>query len=196
MPKKFTLPEKSCTLGTKFTTTGDGEGAARDSQLVFALEGLMLSAKDLDKMLGAGAHERLFTKDKSQALVPFFGEDINEQKLAHKYIDCTVTLTLDGATVTAPKANISKVVLQPQIGGMTWMSCEIEAPAKLAHGHERIGKHCDLKIAAQLAFGEKPKLDKRQKALPLNEGEEHDTDAAAPPVNAKKPNGRHRPAAN
>lgn len=189
MPKKFTLPEKSCTLGTKFVTTGDGEGDARDSLVVFSLEGFMLSAKDLDKMLGAGAHERLFTKGKENVLEPFFGEDINEHKLAHKYLDCTVTLTLDQATVTAPKAKISKVVLQPQEGGMTWMSCEVEAPAKFAHGHERIGKHCDLKIAAQLSFGPKPDLDKRQKALPLNEGDDDEGQDDAPPAKSKKANG-------
>lgn len=194
MPKKFKLPEKPCTLGHKFITTGDGEGDARESLVKISLEGLMLSAKDLDKVLGPGAHERLFTKGKGDAIEPVFGEDINELKLAHRYVDSTVTLSLDGSSVTMPSSKIMGVILQPQVGGMTWMACDIEAPAKLAHGHERIGKHCGLKIAAQLAFGSKPELDKRQKNLPLNEGDDDEQaegyEEVAPKGRGGKSNGK------
>jgi hypothetical protein len=36
MPKAFSLPEKPCELGKKFTTTGDGEGAERKSIAKFS----------------------------------------------------------------------------------------------------------------------------------------------------------------
>ncbi len=190
MAKKFTLPEKPCTLGGKVISQSEGEGKDREELVTFSLEGLMLNAKEIDRVLGSGAHGRLFVEHKGEDIKPAFGDDINEFKLAHRYVDCVVTLTLDGETVTMPAAKITKVVLQPQIGGMTWMSCEIEAPAKLADGIEEIGKHGDLKIAAQLAFGQKPVLDKRQKSLPLGEGKDDDQDDDTPGSGNKRGNGR------
>lgn len=194
MPKKFTLAEKPCTLGSKFEHHGKGEGEEHKAVAKFSLEGLMLSAKELDKLLGPGAHERLFTKGKTNALEPAFGEDINELKLAHRYVDSTVTLSLDENPITMPASKITGVVLQPQVGGMTWMACDIETPADLVDGVEDIGRHCGLKISAHLAFGQKPDLDKRQKNLALNEGDdtgEDDGEGEPTPPKAKKGNGRH-----
>lgn len=186
MAKKFTLPEKPCTLGGKVVTIGDGEGNAREELVKFSLEGLMLNAKEIDRVLGAGAHGRLFVQHKGDDIKPAFGDDINELKLAHRYVDCQVTLALDGETVTLPAAKITNVVLQPQIGGMTWMGCDIEAPASLADGVEELGSHGGLKIAAQLAFGSKPVLDKRQKNLPLGEGVDDNDDEDDTPAKPKK----------
>lgn len=200
MPKKFTLPEKPCDLGSKVTNSGDGEGESREELVKFTLKGLMLNAKEIDRVLGSGAHGRLFVQHKGEDIKPAFGEDVNELALAHLYADSTVTLSLDDQTVTMPKAKISKVILQPQIGGMTWMSCEVEAPTKLADGVEALGNHCGLKIAAHLAFGSKPVLDKRQKNLPLGEGADGDDDDEgeddAPASKAKRGNGKHQPGAH
>jgi len=177
MPKKFKLPEMSCQLGSKFTSNGEGEGEKREDLVSFSLEGLMLNAKALDKILGADAAAHLFIRKGDDAIQPRFGDDVNELKLVHRYVDSSVTLTLDDTTLTLAKAKIMKVVLQPQIGGMTWMSCEIEAPAE--GDVEAIRKHTGHKISVQLAFGQKPELDKRQKNLPLNEGADDDEDADA-----------------
>jgi hypothetical protein len=193
MAKKFTLPEKPCELGHKVETNGKGEGDERKSVAKFSLEALMLTAKELDKILGAGAHARLFTKDKTEALVPAFGDDVNEIKLVHRYLESTVTLELDGEVVTMPASKIMGLVLQPQIGGMTWMACDIETPADLVEGVSDIGKFAGRKIRAQLAFGSKPVADKSQKQLPLNEGEEDDDqdDAGeAAPKGRKNGNGK------
>jgi hypothetical protein len=187
MAKKFKLSEKACQLGSKFSSNGEGEGDKREDVVTFSCEGLMLSAKELDKVLGDGAHDRLFRKDKGDSIVPALGDDVNELKLVHRYVDSTVTLTLDDETLTLPSSKIMKVVLQPQIGGMTWMSCEIETPA--IEGVDGIRKHSSLKIAAQLAFGTKPELDKRQKSLALNEGDDGDDEQDEPPAKAKKGNG-------
>lgn len=194
MAKKFTLPEKPCELGNKCITTGEGEGEDRKAVAKFSLEALMLSAKELDKLLGVGAHERLFTKDKGGALVPFF-EDLNEHTPVHRYVDSTVTLELEGDTVTMPASKIMGIVLQPQIGGMTWMSCNIETPADLVEGVSDIGRFAGRKIRAQLAFGQKPVADKSQKELALNEGEDDDDQDDAGETKPKRGNG-HRPAAN
>jgi hypothetical protein len=190
MPKKFTLPEKPCELGARVINSGDGEGDKREELVRFSLKGLMLNAKEIDRVLGSGAHGRLFVQHKDEDIKPAFGDDVNELALAHLFADSTVTLSLDDSTVTMPKAKISKVILQPQIGGMTWMSCEVEAPTKLADGVEALGNHCGLKIAAHLVFGSKPVLDKRQKSLPLGEGVvDDDEEDEAPPAKAKKGNG-------
>lgn len=195
MAKKFTLPEKPCQLGGKVITSGDGEGSDREELVKFSLEGLMLNAKEIDRVLGAGAHGRLFVQHKGEDIKPAFGDDVNELKLAHRYVDSSITLSLDGETVTLPASKITNVVLQPQIGGMTWMACDIEAPSKLADGVESIGNHCGLKISAQLAFGQKPVLDKRQKNLPLGEGaddDEHDAGDEKPKRgNGRQPAGAH-----
>lgn len=193
MAKKFKLPEKPCQLGGKFTSNGEGEGDKREDLVKFSLEGLMLTARELDKVLGEGAHERLFRKAKSsESLEPAFGDDVNELKLVHRYIDSTATLSLDDETLTLAKAKIMGVVLQPQIGGMTWMACDVEAPA--VDGVEAIRTHTNMKIAAQLSFGQKPELDKRQKSLALNEGEddEEDQEDGAKP----KSRGGRQPAAH
>lgn len=185
MAKKFKLSEKVCQLGKQFSSNGEGEGEQREDLVKFALEGLMLNARELDKVLGEGAHDRLFRKGKgSDALEPALGDDINELKLVHRYVDSTVTLSLGEETLTLVKAKIMGVVLQPQIGGMTWMACSIEAPA--VADVDSIRTHSSLKIAAQLSFGQKPELDKRQKSLALNEG---DDDAEEQEDNAK-PKGR------
>jgi hypothetical protein len=187
MAKKFTLPEKPCELGHKFSTNGEGEGDERKNVAKFSLEALMLSAKELDKLLGAGAHDRLFTKDHGGTVVPFF-EDLNEHTPVHRYIDSTVTLELDGDTITMPASKIMGIVLQPQIGGMTWMACNIETPADLVDGVSDIGNFTGRKIRAQLAFGTKPVADKAQKSLPLNEGDDDEDDDS--PATSKRGNGR------
>lgn len=189
MAKKFSLPEKPCELGHKCVTTGEGEGEERKAVAKFSLEALMLSSKELDKLLGAGAHERLFKTDTAGALVPFF-EDLNEHKPVHRYVESTVTLELDGETVTMPASKIMGIVLQPQIGGMTWMSCDIETPADLVDGVSDIGRFAGRKIRAQLAFGQKPVADKAQKSLALNEGEDDEDDADDEKPKARKGNGR------
>lgn len=192
MAKKFSLPEKPCELGHKVETNGKGEGDERKSVAKFSLEGLMLSAKELDKLLGAGAHERLFTKGKSDALEPFFGEDVNEIKLVHRYLESTVTLALDDATVTMPASKIMGLVLQPQVGGMTWMACDVETPADLVKGVSDIGRYAGRKIRAQLAFGQKPVADKRQKDLPMPDANVDAEDAAEVPG----PKGRGKSSGN
>lgn len=195
MAKKFKLSEKACQLGSKFTSSGEGEGEKREDLIKFSLEGLMLSAKELDKILGEGAHERLFTKRNGDALEPFLGEDVNELKLVHRYVDSTVTLSLDEETLTLAQAKILGVVLQPQVGGMTWMACDVEAPA--VEGVDSIRRHSSLKIAAQLSFGQKPINDKRQKSLALNEGEEGDHDEQEDNAKPKsRGNGKQQPAAH
>jgi len=176
MAKKFKLSEKACQLGSKFTSNGEGEGDKREDLVKFSLEGLMLNAKELDKILGEGAHARLFVEGKGDDIKPALGDDVNELALVHRYVDSSVTLTLDDETLTLAQAKIMGVILQPQIGGMTWMSCDIEAPA--VEGVDSIRRHSGLKIAAQLNFGVKPVLDKRQKNLPLGEGKAEDDEEA------------------
>jgi hypothetical protein len=196
MARKFKLQEKPCQLGSKFTSNGEGEGEKREDLVKFSLEGLMLTARELDKILGEGAHERLFRKAKAgESLEPAFGDDVNELKLVHRYVDSTVTLGLDSEALTLAQAKIMGVVLQPQIGGMTWMACDIEAPA--VDGVDGIRKHSGMKIAAQLAFGTKPVLDKRQKSLPLNEGDDDEDDQDDDtPAAKKRGNGRSQPGAH
>jgi hypothetical protein len=194
MARKFKFSEKTCALGKKFSSNGEGEGEKRTDDVKFALEGLMLSAKELDKILGEGAHERLFTKAKSDALEPVFGEDVNELKLVHRYVDSTVTLALDEETLTLVQAKIMGVVLQPQVGGMTWMACDIEAPA--VEGVDAIRTHSGLKIGIQLSFGQKPVLDKRQKSLPLNEGDDEGIAEVDEKPAKGRGNGKQQPAAH
>ncbi len=112
MAKKFVLPEMSCTLGGKVITTGDGDGEKREELVKGSLAGLMLNSKQLDKVLGNGAHGRLFNQHKGEDIKPAFGDDVNELKLVHRYVDCSVTLSLDDETVTMPAAKIMNVVLQ------------------------------------------------------------------------------------
>jgi hypothetical protein len=193
MARKFKLTEKPCTLGNKFVSNGEGEGDKREDLIKFSLEGLMLSAKELDKILGADAAAHLFVRKGSvDAVEPRFGDDINEFKLVHRYIDSSVTLSLDADTLTLAKAKIMGVVLQPQIGGMTWMACDVEAPA--VEGVDSIRKHSGMKIAAQLSFGTKPELDKRQKSLALNEGDDDEQDDT--PEKPKKGRNGQQPAAH
>jgi len=71
-------------------------------------------------------------------------------------------------------------------------NASFETPADLVDGVEDIGRHCGLNISAHLAFGQKPDLDKRQKNLALNEGEDagEDDGEGEPAPKAKKANGR------
>lgn len=189
MAKAFTLPEKPCELGKKFTTTGEGEGHERKSVAKFSLLGLMLTAKELDKLGGAGTHERWYTKDpKSGEIVPAF-DDVSEIGFVHRYTDSTVTLSLDGETLTMPASKIMGITTQRQPGGMTWMGCDIETPADLVEGVTDIGNFGGRKIRAQLAFGEKAGNDSRQPQLPLNEGDDDADAAEAPGKGGRKSNG-------
>jgi hypothetical protein len=190
MARKFKLPEMPCQLGSKFVSNGEGEGEKREDVVKFSLHGLMLTAKSLDKILGADAAAHLFVRQGGESVVPRFGDDVNELKLVHRYVDSAVTLTLDDTTLTLAKAKIMNVVLQPQIGGMTWMGCDVEAPAE--GDVDSIRKHTGHKISVQLAFGSKPELDKRQKSLALNEGDDDEGDEKP---KAKKGNGQ-QPAAH
>lgn len=186
MAKKFTLPEKPCDLGPKFWIAGKGDGDERDARAHYALAGLMLSSKEVDKLLGEGAHDRLFKKGKTGAIEPFF-EDMSEFKFDHRYLESTVTLELDGESLTMPASKIINIVLQPQVGGMTWMGCDIETPAELVDGVNDIGRYTGKKIRAQLAFGQKAGQDKRQKELPMDHNADADDDDAG--ESSKKGNG-------
>jgi hypothetical protein len=182
MARKFKLPEMPCQLGSKFTSNGEGEGEKREDLVKFSLEGLMLTAKSLDKILGADAAAHLFLRQGGDAIVPRFGDDVNELKLAHRYTDSTATLDLDGTTLTLPKSKFMNIAAQRQNGGNTLIELDVETPADLVDGVTDIGNFGGRKIRAQLAFGEKAGADSRQPELPMD----HDEDEEP----AEKPRGK------
>jgi hypothetical protein len=192
MPKAFTLPEKPCELGKKFTTKGEGEGGERKSVATFSLS-LLFTGKELDKLAGAGTHARWYTKDaKSGEIVPAF-DDVSEIKFAHRYTDSTATLDLDGTTLTLPKSKFMNIAAQRQNGGNTLVELDVETPADLVDGVTDIGNFGGRKIRAQLAFGEKAGADARQPELPM-EHDEDDEDDEEPAK--KRGNGRSQPGAH
>lgn len=175
MPKAFTLPEKPCDLGKKFTTNGEGEGGERKSVAKFSIS-LLVTGKELDKLAGQGTHARWYTKDaKSGEIVPAF-DDVGEIKFVHRYTDSTATLDLDGKTLTLPKSKFMNIAAQRQNGGNTRIELDVETPADLVDGVTDIGNFGGRKIRAQLAFGEKAGADSRQPELPMD----HDEDAEEP----------------
>lgn len=189
MAKAFTLPEKPCELGKKFTTTGEGEGGERKSVAKFSL-GVMFTGKELDKLAGNGTHARWYTKDaKSGEIVPAF-DDVSEISFVHRYTDSTVTLDLDGTTLTLPKSKFMNIKAQRQNGGNTHIGLDVETPADLVDGVTDIGNFGGRKIRAQLAFGEKAGADKNQPELPMDHDIDADDEGDERPPKAKKGNGR------
>jgi len=177
--KTLTLTERPCHIGNSINTRTEKHGDEDVPAADVPLTGLMLKAAELDKLLGDGAHERLFVKGTSGALEPALA-DIGELKFAHKFADCQVTLEIEGETTTFADVKVSKISLQPQVGGLTHMSCAVQTRLDVLDAAASLVMHMGKAIRAQIALGAKASKADKQQNLALNEGEDGEDETPAP----------------
>jgi hypothetical protein len=110
----------------------------------------------------------------------------------HRYTDSTVTLDLDGTTLTLPKSKIMNIATQRQNGGMTWIELRHRnagGPGRRRHGHRQLRRPEDSRAARVRREGGR-RLHVSQQ-LPMD----HDEDAEDEKPKAKGRNGT-QPAAH
>ena len=150
----LTLDRRPCKLGMKATADGKEKDGAEIKTLAIELDSIFLEARELniilsephawDVLFNAGAHppEPFLKSLKAIEL-----KDSTE----HAYVEILFGLTERQIIFTDCK--LSKVKLEPQVGGLTAMSCKVTAlpvlNESLAQLVEQLGKPVECVIRAQ-----------------------------------------------
>jgi hypothetical protein len=127
------LKQKPCHLGKSMSINTEHHGDDDVGAIDIPIDGIMLTAKELDVLLGDGAHAALFVKPKGRG-----GADaMPEVRFLHflplgfkqKFEKAKVTLHVGMAPAKLVFADckIGSVRLTPQTGGLTAMSCSVRA---------------------------------------------------------------------
>jgi len=154
-------------INVRTETHGDNEVQAIDVGVTVGLY-----ARELDKLLGAGAHDRLYTRTPTTDPVPFFKET-GPIAIGIKVENVAVTMRLGLARdeLKFGKSKLAKIQLTPEDGGMT--RCKLQL--QLYPEDEQISdlsRHLNTEIELDLQGGRMGKEEKapdpNQPTLPLD----------------------------
>lgn len=173
----LTITKRPCHIGGHMNATTEKHGDEDVPALDIALDGMMLSANELNALLSdPHASAALFNREGGQLAEPMFPH-FKPFVLKQRYEGATVRLVVGGLTqteVALHECKLRRITLEPQTGGMTQLSLAVRARPDadlMAVLLESMNTDADVEIAdAQVA----EKGDK-QRDLPLStagEGEE------------------------
>jgi hypothetical protein len=148
----------------------------------------MLAREELDSLLGAGSHKALFAKSKKDAPVEPLFRQLKPFVLRDKYGESSVVLGLgiNGAEVNLNDVKLARITLEPQVGGLTALSLQVQCTPDvddMAEIFAHLNAECDIEIA----FGkrvEKASSKQREMGLGFN-GEEGDGEDEADDANGE-----------
>src|SRR5579862_6483409 len=122
--------KKSCKLGTSASArVVEYHGGDKYTAVDFALKGIMLEESELNAFLQEPrAHDLLFTSPQpGQLAQPIFGA-LKALRAKDKVEGVRVSLVLTSSTtLELAKCNIASIELEPQAGGQTAMSCQVQS---------------------------------------------------------------------
>lgn len=161
-------PGKFVNINTRHEKHGDSNVLCAD----ISVRGLHIDETELDHYLGAKAWNALFVaaNGKGKAAEPMF-RNIDPIKLWDEFEGCDVSfsLGLSDDCIEYDDAFVSKIVLTPQVGGLTLMDClvsvEVEDTDDIARLLECLGEESNIALTIGGKFV--PKDKKAQGTLDL-----------------------------
>jgi hypothetical protein len=123
------LTKRPGQIGPSINTRTEKHGEESVPGVDIPVSGLMLDKPELNALLqDVDAHDALYTDARGKQLEPRF-QTIDPIALTDKFVGAKVTITsVDGETenLILKPAKIGKIRLEPQVGGLTLMSCTIQ----------------------------------------------------------------------
>lgn len=180
----LSLSNRPCRIGSSINTRTEKHGDEDVTALDIPLNEIMIEDVELNILLQEPhASNVLFNAPPGKLAEPVF-KSIKSLRLKDKIEGASVIITLNGSTeVKLSDCKISKVTLDPQIGGLTCVSLQVQCTPKLdsliARLLEKLNCEATVEILAE-GFGE-------QKALPLDPPSTDDDE-----TDAKIRSGLHR----
>ncbi len=172
----LSLKKRPAELGGHISGRTEYHGEDPIGACDIALSGLMLDRDEIDGLLGAGTHERLFKKVRNSGMndfpepADFVASTRLPFQLETKFEDSRVTLFMgidNEDKVELAKCTLAKIKYEPKSGGLTLASLQVQCnadPEQVA----KIYKHMDTKIDASVRFGRvAAEKDENQGDLPL-----------------------------
>jgi hypothetical protein len=126
---KLTLTKRPAQIGGSINTRTEKHGEENVPGIDIPITEVMLTKEELNALLqDPDAHDAFFTDERGDQLEPRFVL-LSAFSIAGKFSGAKVTLAPpvgDGEALVLKPAKVSKMVLVPQVGGLTAMSCTIQ----------------------------------------------------------------------
>lgn len=164
----LSLSNRPCRIGSSINTRTEKHGDEDVTALDIPLSDILLEAVELNILLQEPhAAQVLFNAPPGKLAEPVF-TSIKSLRLKDKIEGASVVISLNSTTdVKLSDCKISKVTLDPQVGGLTAMSVQVQCTPKLdssiARLLEKLNCEATVEILAE-GFGD-------QKPLPLGQVE-------------------------
>lgn len=180
----LSLKQKACKLGKSMSINTEHHGDDDVGAIDIPIDGIMLTAAELDTLCGDGSHAALFVKEKGASLPeprfmlfkPFgFKQKFEKAKV-------TVHVGMSPEKLAFQGCKIGSVMLTPQTGGLTMMSCSIRARPEtddVGTLFENRNGTATLWISGAERVEER---DERQRGLGLGEPKDDDDNETREPV--------------
>ncbi len=172
----ITITDRPARLGSSINTRTEKHGDEDIPSADIPITGIMLSAEELNSLLGdPHASRALFNNDKGVKR-PMF-RCFKPFRLTEKFEGARVSLALsvlndNGVVVEIKDCKLAKIDLEPCEGGLTAMSLQIQSVPTEAQIGELFG-HLNREISIEIADGKRvEKSGGKQAELPMN----HDQD--------------------
>lgn len=168
--KHLILRKRPCSIGNSINTRGEMHGEESVPGCDIPLSGLRLEEGELNALVGdEGAYDALFVRGKKGELdTPRF-KDCKPLQLMGKFDDCAVTFFVgadDDNEVAIGEAKLGRIVLEPELGGLTAMSVQVQGTPPV-DDMARLIAFLNGDIEAKLTFGKKAEKSDKQKDLDL-----------------------------
>lgn len=169
------LAERPAKIGSSINTRSEKHGDADVPACDIPISGIMLEQAELEALLGKGAHKAFF-RDGKGLVEPRF-EVLKEFALRDKF-DGDVALDLDELRIEFADESValSSVKLEPQVGGLTAMSLQLQGTPSTEEIAALVGS-LNREVRVELTFGgrRQPK-SKKQRELPMGSHTQADGD--------------------
>jgi hypothetical protein len=164
------LTKRPAQIGPSINTRTEKHGEEDVPGVDIPVSGLLLDKPELNALLqDPDAHDALYTDTRGKQLEPRF-QTITPIGLLEKFVGAKVTITsFDGQTesLILKPAKIGKIRLEPQVGGLTQMSCTVQGnPPDHADMLALLNAKCRVSIlnASLDIKADDPELDLEHKA--------------------------------
>lgn len=126
MGLKLTLSKRAGQIGPSINTRTEKHGEEDVPGLDIPISGIFLDADELGVILqDSDAHKSLFTGTRSAAPEPRFNS-LKPLQLDGKLTEAKVLIQVGDHQILLKPAKVKSITLEPQVGGMTAMSCTIQ----------------------------------------------------------------------
>jgi hypothetical protein len=175
----LSITEKPCRTGTHLSARVEFKGDDKSTAIDFTLKEIMLESKELNAFLqDPHAHQRLFDTPHPGALfqpgMPMIAALPVREKIEGVFVEIVLTAE---TTLRLAKANLARISLERQVGGLTAMSCQVQCTPKLDSSIAQLLAKLDAEVEVTIGQ-EQAELD----LSGAGEGDETETTGAAAEV--------------